>query len=283
MGGDYALAYPQARILCHGVSGRGREALTRESAYQLAIELAKSNEQFAIQLADNCIRRFIFRVAVAVSGFSAIRDRLANPSLSHASCFIEHVRDKISAPLLHVLEDALQRSLDNDALDLSVSQSLHDRNIAAMPPLEFEVHMLKAILDYEAQQHSGDPNWRFGRRGLETVQDKLELLVDKYSGHHLEMITSLCGRWADTFLSSDQAKAISQVPESEQPEQKQLAVADLLRSLWFFFVSVCRSLQKDDYWMSAEEAYWLGLIDEVIGRTDLPCPRIFVEYPPTED
>lgn len=34
--------------------------------------------------------------------------------------------------------------------------------------------------------------------------------------------------------------------------------------------------------MSADEAYWLGLIDEVIGRTDLPCPRMIVEYQPEE-
>jgi hypothetical protein len=30
--------------------------------------------------------------------------------------------------------------------------------------------------------------------------------------------------------------------------------------------------------MTAEQAYWFGRIDEVLGRTDLPCPRLFVEY-----
>lgn len=31
--------------------------------------------------------------------------------------------------------------------------------------------------------------------------------------------------------------------------------------------------------MSAVDAYWLGLIDEVVG-TDLPCLRLIVEYAP---
>jgi ATP-dependent protease ClpP protease subunit len=277
---DYALAYPKARILCHGVSGRGQEALTRESASQLAVDLADSNEQFAIQLADNCISRFIFRVAVATSEFPAIRATLGNPNLSYASCFIEFLKGKISGSLVAVLEGALQRSEENDALDASVEQSFQNRDIAAMPPREFELHVLKTILDFEAQQHSDDPNWRFGRRGIERIHDRLQLLRDKYSDHHSQMIDTLCARWPTSFLTPGQVHEISQRTDTEQPQLRQLAAANSIRPLWFFFVSVCRSLQMDDYWMSAEEAYWLGLIDEVVGRTDLPCPRLFLEYPP---
>lgn len=32
-------------------------------------------------------------------------------------------------------------------------------------------------------------------------------------------------------------------------------------------------------WMTAEQAHWLGRIDEVLGRAGLPCPRHLVEYP----
>ncbi len=283
MAGDYALALPHARILCHGVSGRGQEeALTREMAYRLSEELANSNERFAIQLATNCISRFIFRVATASPEFPAIREQLHNPSSSHASCFIEFVRGKVSASLVQVLEASLGRSIENDALDNSVSQSLQGHDVGTMPPLQFQLHLLKAILDYEAQQHSNDPNWRFGRSALRTVQDKLDLLMDQYADHHAPMISNLCARWGRMFLSAEQANAISQLPKADQGQQIEAAVGDVLRPLWFFFVSICRSLQQDDYWMIAEEAYWLGLIDEIIGRTDLPCLRIFAEYPIAE-
>lgn len=282
MAGEYALALPHAQILCHGVQSRGQEALTREAAYQLSLELANSNERFAILLASNCVGRFMFRVAAASAEFPAIRERLDNPVLSHAACLIEYGRTRVSSSLVSVLESALERSIDNDALDFSVSQTLIGVDVGAMPRLQFEVHVLKAILDYEAQQHSADPSWGFGKRGLQMVQGKLELLLDKYGDHHAEMLASICARWGRMFLSADQSTEISQLPEDDRQQRIEAAVRGILSPLWFFFVSICRVLQLDDYWMSAEEAYWLGLIDELIGRTDLPCPRVFLEYPPAD-
>lgn len=284
MGGDYALAYPHARILCHGVTGRGQqESLTSEKAYELAKDLANSNERFAIQLADNCISRFIFRVAAMSYEFPDLRKRLGSPELPPTSCFIEVVRDRLSNALVKVLENALKRSMDNDALDIAVSKALTKYEIGSMPRPQFEVLLLKTILDYEASQHEDESEWSVRSRGLELIQDKLDLLLDKYSNHHAEMIAALCTRWGELFLSPEQASEVQSLPQGDRPARIREAVGDILRTLWFFFVSVCRSLQEDDYWMSAEESYWLGLIDEVIGRTDLPCPRLFVEYPPSAD
>jgi len=44
----------------------------------------------------------------------------------------------------------------------------------------------------------------------------------------------------------------------------------------YIMVSLCRILQSADYWFAPEEAYWLGLVDEVPG-SDLPSQRQFVE------
>lgn len=281
MAGDYALAYPHALILCHGVREQSRsEMLTHEKAIDLAKNLASSNERFAIQLADNCIFRFIFRVAFLSSEFPEIKQRRNSPLLPHSECFIEALKNRVPADLIEVLEEALKRSVDNDALDTFASQAIAGQNLISLPQAQFEALLLKAILDYETQQHASDINWSFRRYGFERIQDKLDLLLNKYNQHHTEMTSLLCDRWGDSFLTSEQENEISQLPEVERPAAIEKAVQDILRTLWFFFVSICRLLQKDDYWMTAESAYWLGLIDEVIGRTDLPCLRIFVEYPP---
>src|SRR5204863_8622933 len=42
-----------------------------------------------------------------------------------------------------------------------------------------------------------------------------------------------------------------------------------IQSVWYLIVSICRFLQTDDYNLTPEEAYWLGLVDEVPG-SDLP-------------
>jgi len=38
-----------------------------------------------------------------------------------------------------------------------------------------------------------------------------------------------------------------------------------LRPLWYFVVSLCRVLQTADHELTAVDAYWLGLVDEVPG------------------
>ncbi|MDR5730335.1 MAG: ATP-dependent Clp protease proteolytic subunit [Terriglobia bacterium] len=285
MAGDYALVYPHARILCHGVRQRSRaDMLTHEKAIDLAKDLANSNEKYAIQLADNCIHRFIFRVAAAASEFPDIRERAGNPLLPHAECFIEALTNRISDKLIDVLRDALKRSLDNDALDMFTGKRLAGGpDVSSLPRAQFEVLVLKAILEYEAQQHASDALWSFRTYGLERIEDKLDLLLDKYDNHHAEMTSLLCARWGEMFLSKEQETEISKLAEGARPAQVKEATSDVMSTLWFFFVSICRLLQKDDYWMSAEEAYWLGLIDEVIGRTDLPSLRFFVEYPPANN
>lgn len=286
MAGNYSLAHPHALILCHGVRQQGGpEAITHEKAIDLAKDLADSNEQFAIQLADNCIFRFIFRVAYLSSEFPESRQRRGDPSLPHTECFIEALKGRIPANLIELLEKSLKHSVDNDNLDVFVANSLRDKEFSTLPAVQREVLLLKSILDYEFQQHSTEVHWSFFEHGIQRIQDKLELLVNKYDEHHSEMISLLCDRWGDGeyFLPPEHEKGISDVPEPERSERIREAIKNVLSTLWFFFVSTCRSLQKKDYWMTAETAYWLGLIDEVIGRSDLPCPRAFIEYPPTEN
>ena len=123
-------------------------------------------------------------------------------------------------------------------------------------------------MNYEPQQHFGDPAWRFDRRAFETVHDKFELLNDKHFDHHEEMIKLLRSRWADSFLSSEEAVEIAQLAEAERAERKQLAVRDPTGSLWFFFVSVCRDCNEDDYWMSSEETFSTGAVSVLITASD---------------
>jgi hypothetical protein len=278
---DYALAYQHARILCHGVRQfQNSDMLTRETAVDLAKYLANSNERFAIQLADNCILRFIFRLVALSSEFEEIRQSSGNPLLPQTECYIQALENRVSPSLIKVLKQALNASVDNDALDTFSSQQLQGIDIGSLPRAQVEALIIRAILDYEIEQHTKDSSWSFLNDGLDTIEDKLVLLFDKYNSHHREMIDMLCARWGDSLLSNDKKAEIAALAETERLQRTNEETRETFGRLWFFFVSICRLLQKDDYWMSAEEAYWLGLIDEIIGRTDLPSLRLFLEYAP---
>ena len=46
---------------------------------------------------------------------------------------------------------------------------------------------------------------------------------------------------------------------------------------FYFVVSLFRLLQQGEFYLTPRDAYWLGIVDEVIGDTDLPCPRLLLE------
>ena len=50
--------------------------------------------------------------------------------------------------------------------------------------------------------------------------------------------------------------------------------------MWHIVVSICRVLQSGEYPLTPEDAYWMGLVDEVVG-SQLPCMRTFAEADPT--
>jgi ATP-dependent protease ClpP protease subunit len=106
--GDYALAYPHARILCHGVR-QAADVLTREAAMQLAQRMATSNEGFALELARNCISRFVFRCVLLKSEFDSIRRRPNSQSLSDSHCLTIALQDRVSASLRQLLLDSFTR------------------------------------------------------------------------------------------------------------------------------------------------------------------------------
>ena len=49
-----------------------------------------------------------------------------------------------------------------------------------------------------------------------------------------------------------------------------------IRELWYFSVSLARLLQEKDFEFDAYDAYWLGLVNEVVGA-NLPCVRLFLD------
>jgi ATP-dependent protease ClpP protease subunit len=281
--GDYALAYPHSRILCHGVR-QGADALTREQAILLARGLASSNEGFALELARNCIFRFIFRFVFLSKEFGKIRERENDASLSQAACMAFALEERISGDLRTLLWDSYNKSVEIEKRDEYVTNKITKQQVdyGMLHQAEFSVLILKAILDYELklQEEKNFPPWNLGVAFGE-IEEKFLLLIDKHDEHHNAMIRSACNLWGGFFLTPAEEAELERKAENEREEWIFSVVQGRLRPIWSFFVSLCRQLQKEDHWLSAEDAYWLGLIDEVIGRNDLSNLRLLTENAPT--
>jgi ATP-dependent protease ClpP protease subunit len=281
-GADYALAYPYSRILFHGVR-QGADVLTREEATLLAQRMASYNENFALELARNCIFRFIFRVVLLRPEFHSIRERENNLSLSDSQCMTFALQDRVSPGLRDLLLASFDQSVEIETRDAYVAEKLRAYDLGTLPEAEFGVLVFKSILDYELEllKQKNYPPWSL-TQSFGDIEDKFLLLIDMHQDHHNRMIRMLCERWGEFFLAPAEGEGYESKTEGDRTDWLLHAVEGRLRPIWFFFVSICRQLQKQDYWLSSADAYWLGLIDEVIGRDDLSNLRIIAENaPPT--
>ena len=57
----------------------------------------------------------------------------------------------------------------------------------------------------------------------------------------------------------------------------------ILQPMLSFFIALCHALQEGENELTATDAYWLGLVDEVIGDDDLWNLRLLYEFEDDEE
>jgi len=143
---------------------------------------------------------------------------------------------------------------------------------------ETEAARIKAIVDFEVASHKKDPNWTFQFGGLARLNDDFYLLNEHLASTQSERLKQLCIDWGRFALGSAEAEQINQLPEAARNDAMIEKVRPLLEPLWAFFVALCHALQEGENDLTAKDAFWLGLIDEVMSEKGLPSLRYLVEY-----
>jgi Clp protease len=284
--GDYAIAYPTSTILYHGTRRQEPAPLTVESTSMLAYYLRISNDRYAMELARKIEERFSFRFLIARHDFAAIRTKNAKPTMGDLECFIEFIHDKLSDDAKDVWAKARQRHLRyKDLFDTVLRKVRRHRNIGTMNRSKLEANSIKAIVDFELKAHTGDTSWTFRHGGIGNLADDF-FLLDEYltnAGHER------LRKWSISFgklilPDTDVAEIEAIATEDERTQRLVDKVQPILEPLWSFFVALCHALQDGENELTAYDAYWLGLVDEVVGA-NLISLRTFQEYkpdPPTQ-
>jgi hypothetical protein len=104
-----------------------------------------------------------------------------------------------------------------------------------------------------------------------------DLFIDFHFGQHRSSIEGIIDQFGSLFISDDEQKALGKFSDgTKKSEFLKKAAAPKLEHLWYLVVSICRILQSEDFTLNANEAYWLGLVDEIQG-SDLPNLRELLE------
>lgn len=273
--GDYAIAFPQSTILYHGVRTFRDIPLTVEMTSLIAHLLRTTNETYAMQLMRKLEFRFMFRFLKMKSEFDTIRRKKPEEQMSDVECFQAIVSDNLSDRAKKLFETARNRQGSYDAL-LNIAEKATKYTSTA----KTEASRIKAMVDFEVKSNKKDKNWTFQGGGLARLNEDFFLLNEHLAGSEGDRFEHLCSFWGKLALSTSDREEIDKIPEESRPERLLQKVRQELEPVWSFFIALCHTLQEGENELTATDAFYLGLIDEVIGVKGLSPYREIMEYEP---
>ncbi len=281
--GDYAIAYPHAQIHYHGTRQAAPFDLTTQGASSLAGDLREMNEEFAIRLADHAFPRYFLNFIQLRENFDSIRKTFPEKNLTEVQCLTRALFGKLSGAVEMLPFDASKKQEEIEKLIVFVRDRMDPKFIEESTFLEFDAKILNLILDYKLEHYKGK-DWRLAGVGLVEVQEDFVLIFDYHSPKHKQRLNPLITRWKSFFLSQEEKQELEKFTASQEQERQKWIrekVNPKIQPLWYFVVSICRLLQNGEFRLSPVNAYWLGIINEVIGA-DLVNMRTLVENAPPE-
>jgi ATP-dependent protease ClpP protease subunit len=272
--GDYAIAYPHATVVYHGSRQQSRAALTYEGATSLASSLRQTNERFARRLAQRIFKRFVIRMAQFTDEFKAYRESDSVNRRARMDNLVEALKGKFSGNERMLLREALKKQHDISQLSASIVSKLKTLKLAVYSDSQFEAAFLKAIIDFKVKTHKSE-RWLISRKGLAEISDDFTLLHDYYYGSQNRDLIVQIETFGELFLTDAEGATFQAltVPDNEKLEWLKSNALPKMQPIWYFIISLCRLLQTADYVFDADEAYWIGLIDEICGSS-LPNLRV---------
>jgi ATP-dependent protease ClpP protease subunit len=267
---DYSIAYPHAEIICHGSKHLWDEELTYEYASLLAADLHDTNERIALRLARHSFPRIIWRLTQLGDPFNHFREETTE--LGH---LIGTLAEKFKAENKGLLKEALEKQKIISVLTNCVRTHFRRfKNPGAMSKCQVQGEILKAIINHKMKVHDGD-GWSVDSQGLQDISNDFTLVDDFYYGSQTKDLESF-NIYGRLLLKPTETTELRSKTE-EQQKQFVIERASLkLKRIWYFAVSLCRLLQSKDYKLTPEEAYWMGVVDEVPG-SGLPNDRESIE------
>lgn len=274
--GDYAIVHPHCTLLYHGSRTFRDLPLTAELASIMSNLLRMTNDVYATRLVVQMETRLMFRFLFSKSKFENVRKK-SREQMTDAECFLAVISENLSDGARKLFQTALERKGRYESL-LAVAKKARKYKRAART----EAARIKAFVDFEYATNKKNKNWTFQAHGLNRLNEDFFLLTEHLSNSDDDRIAKLCSQWGIFAVTPEEKAEIDAAPEEERTERLIKKVRPTLEPMWSFFVALCHALQEGENELAATDAYWLGLVDEVLGEVNLPCMRVLSEYAPDE-
>lgn len=288
--GDYAIAYPDAKILYHGSAQGVAYGVTAERATTIVNDIRKINENFASSLAVDVIKRYILRYVGYLQKIQEFRAELSD-SFCNKYSLIDSPENTIDVcgfsaflwlnlslsvkPIATTALDLLnelvlvQRLRDDELIKPTINfwdgeiDKLSISNISQNQRLKFDMSIFQALLISQLRLGKND---LFNEPGWLKLYDEFSYVIECLIGRYSNNAVNILIQHKDIFLLNQD---IEKMNEFEDDNAKYQYLNDIARQrlelMWFYVVTICRLLQQDDWTLTPADAFWLGLIDEILG------------------
>ncbi len=293
--GDYIIAYPHSQIHFHGTRTVGDdEAITAEYARELQQSLLTDNRTAALKLAETVFDRLLGNYSALADAVRLIRQEeskklepfavLAGPIdvPAFVIALSAHVHEPYSSRLIDCLYDACTfRSLltefrknkrDEASLPAVVLDAIKRRGSHASSGRRLE-NQVRLLIAFIARRIADNPGWDLVNEDFSDLEDHFRELATVAEGATPHELLDEVLQHKDILFSAKDRLFFHQHTEDELDDPAVARKTDSIaaraekkvESFWSFTITLCRYLNRGENPIAPEDAWWLGLVDEVIG------------------
>ena len=275
--GDYSIAYPGANIHFHGARFLDVPEITVESASKIFDQLRAANETMAANLAKGSCERLAFRYWMLTNpNENQTPEGAQRNSVMSIEQFSETIKQELSTAGKRIIRTADNRWKTLRQISEETKKDI-DPNLRG---IDFEAEILRRIITFEANKAkaSGKTTWNVGQ-----VVNDFSLLKQYDTGSHHQFFERIVQRFGDAFFTKAELTEVNtSTPTPETEKAFTQKVQQRIIPFCYFAASICDVLHQQENPLTAEDAYWLGEVDEIYG-SELPCLRIVEERSDTEE
>jgi hypothetical protein len=235
-----------------------------------------TTDYYAWELARKIEARFRLLFLISRDKFAEVRAKNTS-AMTDFECFLDIVTSKLTPKGKKVCEAARDRYKRYENLLNKIPRAKKSNKRPAL----LEAEQIRVIIEFELNANKKDSNWTFRYGGLSRVTEDFHLLTEYLEGKKDERLNQWCSDFAKFAISSAEKSTIDSIVDEKQRTQKIIElVQPVIGPVWSFFIALCHALQEGENELTAKDAYWLGLIDEVLGEQDMFMRRLIGEYKP---
>lgn len=266
--GDHAIAYPGATIHFHGVRVSEAQNLTVEEAHRYSRQLRRINRDNALDLSRFVARRMIRR-------FAEFLKEPGRPSANSQidEFFLSYLPGKVSNTTRHLFEEAAVRTLDSIRLLQRTLKALARRQQPGRSLAQEQAAILREVIQHRAAKLTR-PDDEINGEVLDDIVEDYLMIRNYHRGKFDAYLKSLAPDFCTAFLDyDDMADFAKDFPGQKlnpghlTDEQLVWLFPRMRRNKFSVFLAhvifLCQRLQRDENSLSAQDAYWLGVVDEV--------------------